>query len=99
MLIVPGDDDARSVGSFFKNPVVPQSCFEELASRVRPRRLQLPSYSAANGFRKLPAAWLVEHAGFAKGYTKGAAGITRQHLSRHHQPRGRDRSRDHGLEK
>ena len=79
MLIVPGDDDARSVGSFFKNPVVPQSCFEELASRVRPRGLQLPSYSAADGFRKLPAAWLVEHAGFAKGYTKGAAGISRKH--------------------
>jgi len=41
--------------------------------------LQLPSYPAAEGYRKLPAAWLVEHAGFAKGYTKGAAGISRKH--------------------
>ena len=29
--------------------------------------------------RKLPAAWLVEQAGLAKGYTKGAAGISRKH--------------------
>ena len=79
MLIVPGDDDARSAGSFFKNPIVPQSFFEELATRLESRGLQLPSYPAADGFRKLPAAWLVEHAGFAKGYAKGAAGISRKH--------------------
>ncbi len=79
MLIVPGDDDARSAGSFFKNPIVPQSFFEELAARLGSRGLQLPSYPYANGFRKLPAAWLVEHAGFAKGYTKARAGISRKH--------------------
>ena len=79
MLIVPGDDDARSAGSFFKNPVVPQRQFEELESKMLPRRLVLPSYPAGNGFRKLPAAWLVEHAGFAKGYNRGAARISRRH--------------------
>jgi UDP-N-acetylmuramate dehydrogenase len=79
MLIVPGDDDARSAGSFFKNPIVTQSFFEELAARLKARGLQLPSYPAADDFRKLPAAWLVEHAGFAKGYTKGRAGISRKH--------------------
>jgi UDP-N-acetylmuramate dehydrogenase len=79
MLIVPGDEDARSAGSFFKNPVVPQAVFEDLAARLAARGLQLPSYPAGDGFRKLPAAWLVEHAGFAKGYTKGAAGISRKH--------------------
>jgi len=79
MLIVPGDDDARSAGSFFKNPVVPQTFFEELSSRLQSRELHLPSYPAAHGFRKLPAAWLVEHAGFAKGYRKGAAAISRKH--------------------
>jgi len=46
---------------------------------VESRGLQLPSYPAADGFRKLPAAWLVEQAGFAKGYTKGPAGISRRH--------------------
>lgn len=75
MLIVPGDEDARSAGSFFKNPVVTQAVFEALSNKFP----QIPSYPAADGARKIPAAWLVEHAGFAKGYTKGAAGISRKH--------------------
>jgi UDP-N-acetylmuramate dehydrogenase len=79
MLIVPGDEDARSAGSFFKNPIVPQSFFEELSERLQSHGLQLPSYPASDGFRKLPAAWLVEQAGFAKGYSRGAAGISRRH--------------------
>ena len=76
MLIVPGEEDARSAGSFFKNPVVPQSFFDELSNRLQSEGLQLPSYPGGDSYRKLPAAWLVEHAGFAKGYTKGAAGIS-----------------------
>ncbi len=79
MLIVPGDEDARSAGSFFKNPIVPQAFFEELSARLESRGLQLPSYPTRDGFRKLPAAWLVEQAGFSKGYGKGAAGISRRH--------------------
>jgi len=79
MLIVPGDEDARSVGSFFRNPVLPQAFVEQLSAQLARRGLQLPSYAAADGFRKLPAAWLVEHAGFAKGYSKGRAGISRKH--------------------
>jgi len=79
MLIVPGDEDARSAGSFFKNPVVTKLFFEALSARLEARGLQLPTYPAADGFCKLPAAWLVEHAGFFKGYAKGAAGISRRH--------------------
>ncbi len=79
MLIFPGDDDARSAGSFFKNPIVPQRQFEDLEAGLRSRGLTLPSYPAGDGFRKLPAAWLVENAGFAKGYSRGAAGISRRH--------------------
>jgi UDP-N-acetylmuramate dehydrogenase len=79
MLIVPGEEDARSAGSFFKNPIVPQTFFDELAGRLASEQLVLPSYPAADGSRKIPAAWLVEHAGFAKGYTKGRAGISRKH--------------------
>ncbi len=80
MLIVPGDEDARSAGSFFKNPIVPQPFFEELSARMQSRGLHLPSYPAAgDGFHKLPAAWLVEQAGFAKGYSNGAAAISRKH--------------------
>jgi UDP-N-acetylmuramate dehydrogenase len=79
MLIVSGDEDSHSVGSFFKNPIVSRTTFEELSARLASRGLQLPSYPSANGFRKLPAAWLVEHAGFAKGYRKGRVGISRRH--------------------
>ena len=79
MLIVPGDEDAHSAGSFFKNPVITQTLFEELSAKMTARGMQLPSYPAGDGFRKLPAAWLVEHGGFAKGYSKGAAGISRKH--------------------
>lgn len=79
MLIVPGDDDARSAGSFFKNPIVPQAKFEKLEATMQSRGLALQSYPAGDGYRKLPAAWLVEHAGFTKGYNRGAAGISRRH--------------------
>ena len=79
MLIVPGDDDARSAGSFFKNPVLPQAFVDQLSSRLSARGWQLPSYGGGDGFRKLPAAWLVEHAGFSKGYSLGRAGISRKH--------------------
>ena len=79
MLIVRGDEDSHSVGSFFKNPVVSQARFEELSAKLAARGLRLPSYPAGDGFRKLSAAWLVEQAGFTKGYIKGRAGISRRH--------------------
>jgi UDP-N-acetylmuramate dehydrogenase len=79
MLIVAGDDDARSAGSFFKNPVLPQAFVDQLSSRLSARGWQLPSYAGGDGFRKLPAAWLVEHAGFNKGYSLSRAGISHKH--------------------
>jgi len=79
MLIVPGEEDARSAGSFFKNPVVPQAFVDELSARVGAGGFPLPNFPAGDGFRKLSAAWLVEHAGFSKGYTRGRAGISRKH--------------------
>lgn len=79
MLIVPGEEDARSVGSFFKNPIVSQSTCDQLTTRLAARGWTLPNYSAQNGMRKVPAAWLVEHAGFHKGYSRGQAGISSRH--------------------
>jgi UDP-N-acetylmuramate dehydrogenase len=80
MLIVPGEQDARSVGSFFKNPIVTSTFFDRLSARVASQGMSMPGYPAAgDGFRKLPAGWLVEHAGFPKGYAKRAAGISRHH--------------------
>jgi UDP-N-acetylmuramate dehydrogenase len=79
MVLDPDDENRRSVGSFFKNPVVTQSKFEELATRLRSRGLDILSYPTGEGLRKLSAAWLVEHAGFAKGHSRGAAGISSRH--------------------
>jgi UDP-N-acetylmuramate dehydrogenase len=79
MVLVPGQEDSHSAGSFFKNPVVSEKRYYELANRLATRGLELPSYPAGDGRRKLAAAWLVEHAGVYKGFTKGAAAISRHH--------------------
>jgi UDP-N-acetylmuramate dehydrogenase len=79
MLIVPGDEDSRSAGSFFKNPVLSNPQYEELKRRAETRGLQIPSYPALEAQRKVSAAWLVEHSGFAKGYSNGVVGISRKH--------------------
>ena len=79
MLIVEGDEDCRSAGSFFKNPIVSAAKFADLQAIAKKRGVQIPSFPAANGEVKVPAAWLVEHSGFAKGTTHGRAGISRRH--------------------
>ena len=79
MLIVPGDDDCRSAGSFFKNPVLSAAQFKDLAARAASKGLEIPSYPALDAHHKVSAAWLVEHSGFRKGYKRGAAGISHKH--------------------
>jgi UDP-N-acetylmuramate dehydrogenase len=79
MLIVPGDEDCRSAGSFFKNPVLSKEQFRDLAARAASKGLEIPSYPALDAQRKVSAAWLVEHSGFSKGYALGAAGISHKH--------------------
>src|SRR6266481_2852151 len=79
MLIVPGDDDCRSAGSFFKNPVLSEAQFKDLAERAESKGLEIPSYPALDAQHKVSAAWLVEHSGFSKGYAVGPAGISHKH--------------------
>jgi UDP-N-acetylmuramate dehydrogenase len=79
MLITPGDEDCRSAGSFFKNPVLPDPEYKSLHERAQERGLQIPSYPALNVYRKISAAWLVENSGFPKGYSHGPVGISRKH--------------------
>jgi UDP-N-acetylmuramate dehydrogenase len=79
MLIVPGDDDCRSAGSFFKNPVLSEAQFKELAARAASKGLEIPSYPALDAQHKVSAAWLVEHSGFPKDMRLGAAGISHKH--------------------
>ncbi len=80
MLIVPDDDDCRSAGSFFKNPVVDQAKYDQIAAVAAERGLAAPpKYPAGNGSVKVSAAWLVEQSGFHKGYSRGNVGISRKH--------------------
>jgi UDP-N-acetylmuramate dehydrogenase len=79
MVIVPGDPDCRSAGSFFKNPVLSEAEFQELSARAASRGLEIPSYPALDAQHKVSAAWLVEHSGFSKGYVLGSAGISHKH--------------------
>jgi UDP-N-acetylmuramate dehydrogenase len=81
MLLVSGDEDCRSAGSFFKNPIVSAAeadRVQTLAEKLTPGKT-LPRYSVADGQVKLAAAWLVEQSGFSKGYSLGPVGISRKH--------------------
>jgi UDP-N-acetylmuramate dehydrogenase len=79
MLIVEGDEDSRSAGSFFKNPVVSAAKFAEVQQIAERRGLQVTSFPAQDGQVKIPAAWLVENSGFPKGTNRGRVGISRRH--------------------
>lgn len=84
MLLVPGDNDSRSAGSFFKNPVLTEAQFSDLAKRAASKQLEIPNYPALeaqskHGQHKIPAAWLVEHSGFSKGFRMGAVAISSKH--------------------
>ena len=71
MVLDPDDPDTRSVGSFFVNPVLDRDHFaavERAASAIAGAGVQVPCYPAGDGRVKVPAAWLIERAGFGKGY-------------------------------
>ena len=82
MLLVEGDPDCRSAGSFFKNPVIPEVLFQRI--RARSAAAAPPVFPAgpgpeSAGLVKIPAAWLIEQAGFSKGYVLGNAAISSRH--------------------
>jgi UDP-N-acetylmuramate dehydrogenase len=82
MVLDPGDPDTRSAGSFFTNPVISQERFAELerlaAVRFGPG-VRVPRYPAEDGQVKVPAAWLIERAGFARGYQGDGVRISAKH--------------------
>ena len=77
MLIVEGDPDSQSAGSFFKNPQVTPYIFQQILNKAD--GTPLPNWPGTNGLVKLSAAWLIEHSGFHKGFTKGPVGISSKH--------------------
>lgn len=76
MVVDPGDPESRSAGSFFTNPIVDAADASELERRAGARP---PQWVQPDGRIKLAAAWLIERAGFAKGYTRGNVGISHKH--------------------
>jgi len=79
MLIVPGDPDCQSAGSFFKNPVLTEQQHQDLQRRASARGFSIPSYPALEKNKKVSAAWLVEKSGFARGYGFGRVSISSKH--------------------
>ena len=84
MLLSSNDPDSRSAGSFFKNPVIPVEHFEQLAAKLAIDVASIPHWPIPEAqsrldSTKLSAAWLVEEAGFPKGFVSGKAGISSRH--------------------
>jgi len=75
------DENHRSAGSFFTNPIVETSVAEEAKRRWVDRRTDdssMPEYPSENGV-KLSAAWLIERSGYGKGRSRGEVGISTRH--------------------
>lgn len=72
MVLDPDDRDTWSVGSFFTNPVLP-------AARWAALGLDAPHWPGGDGTVKVPAAWLIEHAGFPKGFPGDRVSISTKH--------------------
>jgi UDP-N-acetylmuramate dehydrogenase len=84
MVLRKDDPDAKSAGSFFKNPVVAAETARQAEEAARRRGTLktggiMPQYPTADGNVKLSAAWLIEHAGIAKGYSRGPVGVSSRH--------------------
>jgi UDP-N-acetylmuramate dehydrogenase len=83
MVLDPLDPDTRSAGSFFTNPVLDQDQFarlERVAAAATSHPVSVPHFAGEQGQVKVPAAWLIEHAGFGKGFAAGtAARISSKH--------------------
>lgn len=79
MVLDPDDHDTWSVGSFFTNPIVTESELPSALAQIATvvgADTPVPQYPAGVGTSKLSAAWLIERAGFAKGYPSADAKVT-----------------------
>jgi UDP-N-acetylmuramate dehydrogenase len=72
MVIDPADPDSVSAGSFFTNPILPSVTAAALPTDA-------PRWPQEDGRVKTSAAWLIERAGFGKGYGNGHARISSKH--------------------
>jgi UDP-N-acetylmuramate dehydrogenase len=86
MVLDAADHDTWSCGSFFTNPVMSPGSYAALQERVRTRlgssdgATRPPRFDAPHGQVKTSAAWLIDKAGFSKGYRMpGPAALSTKH--------------------
>jgi UDP-N-acetylmuramate dehydrogenase len=72
MVLDEADHDTWSAGSFFTNPVLAAAAADRLPAGA-------PRWPQEGGLVKTSAAWLIEHAGFGKGYGTGPARVSTKH--------------------
>lgn len=74
MVIDKNDPNSKSCGSFFTNPIIARDEFTEIVNKFG----EAPNFAAGDKI-KIPAAWLIEQAGFSKGYEYKGVGISSNH--------------------
>jgi len=79
MVFDPADPNSRSAGSFFRNPIVSHEALLHASEVAGVGVDTVPHWPAGDGMVKLPAAWLLERAGFVRGFALGNAGISTRH--------------------
>ena len=77
MVLIPGDPNRRSCGSFFTNPIVAVADAERVARHAGDG--PVPRWPQPDGTVKLSAAWLIERTGFRRGQREGAVGLSTAH--------------------
>jgi len=75
MVLDPDDPDTRSAGSFFTNPILTGEELKLLSERAE----GFPAFPEPDGRTKTSAAWLIERAGFGKGYARGPVRLSTKH--------------------
>lgn len=73
MVLDPADHDTWSCGSFFTNPILEAAVADALPGDA-------PRFPQPDGRVKTSAAWLIDHAGFGKGYGTGPARLSSRHV-------------------
>ncbi|MFF2642273.1 UDP-N-acetylmuramate dehydrogenase [Streptomyces niveus] len=82
MVLDPADHDTWSAGSFFTNPILDDAQYAAFLARAAERLgpdVTPPAFPAGEGRTKTSAAWLIDRAGFTKGYGAGPARISTKH--------------------
>lgn len=78
MVVDSADANSVSCGSFFMNPILNEEEYKKFDENLFHFPLKPRVFKTENGY-KIPAAWLIEHAGFHKGLNRNGAAISENH--------------------